>query len=178
MVFLTELHKKRGFYTLPCVNRPINPRDPLGLWNVYYEERSELGRKKTQEEKAIIDQTQQRNQTDNQSSSSAGEEINDKSSSFMEIETDKQSISIPRSEADIQYNLRIDGQSISIPRSEAGDPSISIMIGDIDDQSSLIIAVLNISEEEKNRSDEGEHKEDCLCISAQLILKCIYKDFE
>ena len=39
MVALTELHKERGYYTLPGVDRPINPRDPLGLWNVYFEER-------------------------------------------------------------------------------------------------------------------------------------------
>ena len=39
MIKLTNKHKKHGYYILPGVNRPINPRDPLGLWNIYYAER-------------------------------------------------------------------------------------------------------------------------------------------
>lgn len=33
-----DSYRCNGYYTLPGVNRPINPRDPLGLWGVYAEE--------------------------------------------------------------------------------------------------------------------------------------------
>ena len=50
IITLTELQKELGFYTLPGVNRPINPRDPLGLWDVYHTER-ELNQQKNEERK-------------------------------------------------------------------------------------------------------------------------------
>lgn len=50
IITLTELQKELGFYTLPGVNRPINPRDPLGLWDVYHTER-ELNQQQNEERK-------------------------------------------------------------------------------------------------------------------------------
>ena len=38
---LTNVQVSEGYYTLPNVGRPINPRDPLGLWEVYSEDRSQ-----------------------------------------------------------------------------------------------------------------------------------------
>ena len=53
MIKLTNKHKKHGYYKLPGVNRPINPRDLLGLWNVYYAERHELKEENTKQNSVL-----------------------------------------------------------------------------------------------------------------------------
>ena len=46
-------HRSNGYYTLPGVNRPINPRDPLGLFDVYAEDRRSQTEEKEEEKKKI-----------------------------------------------------------------------------------------------------------------------------
>ena len=40
-MILTDLQVSQGYYTLPNVDRPINPSDPLGLWDVYSQDLAE-----------------------------------------------------------------------------------------------------------------------------------------
>ena len=57
---LTDFQVSQGYYTLPNVDRAINPSDPLGLWDVYSEDRAaeqqeienkEIAAKEVQEKK-------------------------------------------------------------------------------------------------------------------------------
>ena len=50
---MSDFHRSNGYYNLPGVNRPINPRDPLGLWDVYFEER----RTRHQEKMSMVQPT-------------------------------------------------------------------------------------------------------------------------
>ena len=51
----TDFHRSNGYYNLPGVNRPINPRDPLGLWDVYFEDRRTRHEEKKEETFQQID---------------------------------------------------------------------------------------------------------------------------
>ena len=53
MSYNFQHHRSNGYYTLPGVNRPINPRDPLGLWDVYAEDRRSQTEEKEEEKKKI-----------------------------------------------------------------------------------------------------------------------------
>ena len=58
MSYNFQHHRSNGYYTLPGVNRPINPRDPLGLWDVYAEDRRSQTEEKEEEKKKKIQQRQ------------------------------------------------------------------------------------------------------------------------
>ena len=46
MIKLTNKHKKHGYYKLPGVNRPINPRDPFRIMECILCRTSRIERRK------------------------------------------------------------------------------------------------------------------------------------
>ena len=62
MSYNFQHHRSNGYYTLPGVNRPINLRDPLGLWDVYAEDRRSQTEEKEEEKKIQQRQYEHRNE--------------------------------------------------------------------------------------------------------------------
>ena len=57
---LCQYQASRGYYSLPNVARPVNPRDPLGLWDVYFEDRAQRVAEKKNEESKTTEVYQQK----------------------------------------------------------------------------------------------------------------------
>ena len=57
---LCQYQASRGYYSLPNVARPVNPRDPLGLWDVYFEDRAQRVAEKKNEKSKIIERCPQK----------------------------------------------------------------------------------------------------------------------